>query len=209
LVKINNREKKLIVLDGNISSGKTTIGNELAKTGLLAFLEEPVLEWQTKYSENILDLFYKDKKRYSYMFQSAAFLTRAKTWDEILKMTDHSNVIMERSIFSDRFVFARMLHESGDMLDIEWELYCEMWEWLNKRWCNEPDTIVYIKTSPEICFERMGGRGRQEETGVSLGYLKDLHRMHEEWLGDLDNVITIDGSLPFNTEDILIELNII
>jgi len=202
-------EKKLIVLDGNISSGKTTIGNELAKTGLLAFLEEPVLEWQTKYSENILDLFYKDKKRYSYMFQGAAFLTRAKAWDEILEMTDHSNVMMERSIFSDRFVFARMLHESGDMLDIEWELYCEMWEWLSERWCEEPDTIVYIKTPPEICFERMGGRGRQEETGVSLGYLKDLHRMHEEWLGELDNVITIDGSLQFNVDDILTELNII
>jgi len=68
----------IITLEGNISSGKTTVGNAIAETGRASFIEEPVGIWQTKYSENLLDLFYKDKKRFAYMFQNAAFLSRAK-----------------------------------------------------------------------------------------------------------------------------------
>ena len=207
----------IITLEGNISSGKTTIGEAIAKTGRASFVEEPVGVWQTKYSENLLDLFYKDKKRFAYMFQNAAFLTRAKTRTEILKMTDHSNVVLERSIYSDRFVFARLLHEAGDMLDVEWELYCDMWDWLNERWCDEPDKIVYIRTSAETCFERMGGRGREEETGVSLDYLRLLDTAHEEWLGEANNscltndqehVIIVDGESEVCVDSLLDKLGI-
>ena len=198
----------IITLEGNISSGKTTVGNAIAETGRASFIEEPVGIWQTKYSENLLDLFYKDKKRFAYMFQNAAFLSRAKTRSEILEMTDHSNTFLERSIYSDRFVFAKLLHETGDMLDVEWELYCEMWDWLNERWCDDSDVTVYIRTSAEICFERMGGRGRQEETGVSLEYLQLLEAQHESWLFGNKCVIMVDGSEKIDPEALLDKLNI-
>lgn len=204
----------IITLEGNISSGKTTIGNAIAKTGRASFVEEPVGIWQTKYSDNLLDLFYKDKKRFAYMFQNAAFLSRAKTRSEILEMTDHSNVLLERSIYSDRRVFAELLHESGDMLDVEWELYCEMWEWLNARWCDDSDVTVYVRASAKTCFERMGGRGRQEETGVSLEYLQLLEAKHESWLAgtnltnDQEHVIIVDGELEVDVESLLDKLGI-
>lgn len=41
---------------------------------------------------------------------------------------------------------------------------------------------VYLRTTPEIVFERMKQRGRSEETSVSLDYLKQLHGLHENWL---------------------------
>ena len=199
----------IITLEGNISSGKTTIGKAMARTGRVSFVEEPVSIWQTKYSENLLDLFYKDKKRFAYMFQNAAFLTRAKTRTEILRMTDHSNVVLERSIYSDRFVFARLLHEAGDMLDVEWELYCDMWDWLNERWCDEPDKIAYVKTSVETCFERMGGRGREEETGVSLAYLRLLDDAHNSWLtNDQEHVIIVDGESEVDVDSLLEKLKV-
>lgn len=31
-------------------------------------------------------------------------------------------------------------------------------------------------------YERIKARGRPEEKGISLDYLKDLHQSHEEWL---------------------------
>lgn len=41
---------------------------------------------------------------------------------------------------------------------------------------------VYLKTTPEVVYERMKVRGRSEETSVSLDYLKQLHNLHEDWL---------------------------
>lgn len=42
--------------------------------------------------------------------------------------------------------------------------------------------LVYLRTTPEVVYERMKVRGRSEETSVSLDYLKQLHDLHEDWL---------------------------
>lgn len=42
--------------------------------------------------------------------------------------------------------------------------------------------LVYLRTTPEVVYDRMKVRGRSEETSVSLDYLKQLHDLHEEWL---------------------------
>lgn len=34
-----------------------------------------------------------------------------------------------------------------------------------------------------MAFERVSRRARGEESTVRLGYLSDLHQLHEEWLG--------------------------
>lgn len=41
---------------------------------------------------------------------------------------------------------------------------------------------VYLRTTPEVVFDRMKVRGRSEETSVSLDYLTQLHNLHEDWL---------------------------
>ena len=49
----------------------------------------------------------------------------------------------------------------------------------------ELDLIVYLRTDPEVAYDRMLQRGRSEETGNAgppLGYLKILHKAHEDWL---------------------------
>lgn len=43
-------------------------------------------------------------------------------------------------------------------------------------------SLVYLRTTPEVVYERMKARGRSEETSVSLDYLKQLHDLHEDWL---------------------------
>lgn len=42
--------------------------------------------------------------------------------------------------------------------------------------------LVYLRTTPEVVYERMKVRGRSEESTVDLGYLKQLHDLHEDWL---------------------------
>jgi len=99
-------KRTMILFEGNIAAGKSTVGRRLAESGLFDFIEEPVGSWQKDFAANLLELFYKDPKRWSFTFQLAAFTTRAKTWTEVLAMTDHQNVVLERSIYCDRYVFA-------------------------------------------------------------------------------------------------------
>lgn len=45
-----------------------------------------------------------------------------------------------------------------------------------------PDGFIYLRASPDTCHQRMKSRKREEEGGVSLEYLRDLHEKHESWL---------------------------
>lgn len=42
--------------------------------------------------------------------------------------------------------------------------------------------IVYLRSSPQLCYERIQKRKRLEESTVSVGYLQVLHETYEHWL---------------------------
>jgi deoxyadenosine/deoxycytidine kinase len=190
---LGGEEKCMILFEGNIGAGKSTVGKRLRDTGLVAFIEEPVGAWQRDFDENLLDLFYRDGHRWAFTFQLAAFATRAKTWTEVLAMTDHRNVVLERSIYCDRYVFAKNCYQSGLMSKTEWQLYCRLWDWLQSHWCAEPDKIVYLRTPAKVCDVRINERDRTEESGIPLKYLGDLEGLHDEWLLGNPKVIVVDG----------------
>jgi len=186
-------EKTMILLEGNIGAGKSTVGQTLKESGVFAFIEEPVGAWQEGFASNLLALFYENPKRWAFTFQLAAFTTRAKTWAEVLARTSHRDVVLERSIYCDRYIFARNCYESGLMEKTEWQLYCSLWDWVRTNWPTDPDVIVYLRTPAEVCLERIRERGRAEESKVPLQYLKDLERLHDEWLLENPQVIVLDG----------------
>lgn len=192
----------MILFEGNIAAGKSTIGRRLAESELFGFVEEPVGAWQQDFEENLLDLFYRDTNRWAFTFQLAAFTTRAKTWTEVLSMIDHRNVVLERSIYCDRFVFAKNCYQSGLMKKTEWQLYCKLWDWLESNWCTEPDKIVYLRTPAEVCLERIEARGRDEETTIPIEYLRDLEILHDEWLIDNPKALVIDGCKQWTAQEI-------
>jgi len=192
----------MILFEGNIAAGKSTVGRRLAASELFAFVEEPVGAWQGEFEENLLELFYRDTNRWAFTFQLAAFTTRAKTWSEVLAMTDHRNVVLERSIYCDRYVFAKNCYQSGLMKKTEWQLYCKLWDWLESNWCAEPDKIVYLRTPAEVCLERIESRGRAEETTIPMEYLRDLERLHDEWLIDNPKTVMVDGCKQWTAREI-------
>ena len=185
--------KSMYLLEGNIAAGKSTIGEILRDEFGYGFIEEPVSAWQKDFDENLLDLFYSDMKRWAFTFQLAAFITRAKTRGEVLALDDHDKVILERSIFCDRYVFAKNCYESGLMKKTEWQLYCKMWDWLQSNWCAEPDKIIYLRVPASICADRIELRGRDEENGIPFEYLHDLEILHDEWLLENPKCIIINA----------------
>jgi deoxyadenosine/deoxycytidine kinase len=192
----------LISIEGNIGSGKSTLVEYLKSLGTYLFVDEPVNEWLTikdKDGSNALECFYKDKKENAFCFQILAYITRLKKLMDKLK-NNPSNVIIitERSIETDRNVFAKMLYEDGFLSSIEWETYNY---WFNTfKDVSKVDLIIYIKTSPEKCLERINKRNRVEESNIKLDYLEKCNKYHDDWLQLLnESIIIIDGHKSVDT----------
>ena len=203
---------KFFFIEGNISSGKSTfislLENFFPKCKVIY---EPLDVWKDLKDEdgkNILDHFYTDMKKYAYAFQSTAFLSRVIRLKEISDSTE-DYVFIERSVYSDKNIFAKNCHESGIMSTIESKLYHQWFNWMENYFNIPQKYFIYLKCDPEISHKRIKERNRPEEESVSLEYLKTLHNLHEEWLNSRDDVLTLDASLPFrdDTKSLNILLN--
>jgi len=189
-------------LEGNIGAGKTSLGKALQESKQFEFLEEPVDRWRGGFANNLFEMFYKDMSRWSFTFQIMAFITRAKTWSEVLERIEGDHVVLERSIFTDRHVFAKNLYAVGAMNDSEWQLYQQLWDFLALNYCEKPSRIIYLRTPAEICLERITLRGRSEEKAIPLDYLKRLEDLHDEWLMDHEQAIVLDGTRQWTVSEI-------
>lgn len=155
-----------------------------SETGLKKLVKKKVVK-------NILQMFYDDPKRYALMFQHLVFTTRIR---KIERLRLPGLNIIERSVFSDREVFARTCIDHS----VEKKIYDHLYEFMLDTTGLPCDGFIYLKCDPETCFRRGQKRGRKEEkSGVTLEYLTKLHKKHEEWLMDpklKDKVFIIDVS---------------
>jgi deoxyadenosine/deoxycytidine kinase len=200
MAEFTKDDRLMILLEGNIGAGKTTVGQALASSDAFDFIEEPTAAWREGFAANMLELFYSDTKRWAFTFQICAFITRAKTWKEVLAYTDHSRVVLERSIFCDRYIFAENCFRTGLMSPPEYQLYCGLWEFLVSNYCVEPDLTLYLRTPAAICLDRIKVRDRQEEVGIPLEYLLQLEYLHDEWLLNNPRAILLDGEQRWTAE---------
>jgi deoxyadenosine/deoxycytidine kinase len=189
----------LVLLEGNIAAGKTTLGAQLAASAFFEFVPEPVERWQGGFAANLLERFYTDTQRWSFTLQICAFVTRTQA---LQAHAADPNVpervrVFERSIYCDRHVFAKNLHQHGFMDDTEWALYLHFWNHLRDS-APIPDAIIYLRTPAEECYRRLQVRGRSEEKAIALEYLQQLEARHDEWLLTAENavypVVVLDGT---------------
>lgn len=188
----SNSKKMLLIVEGNMGAGKSTFLTILKKRLDLDIIYEPTDKWQNVGADgNILDLFYKDTKRWAYTFQSFAFITRVQAVLDAMKRKDAKKLqVLERSVYCDRFCFAKNCYESGTMTALEWQMYKDWFTWLVESYTQRPDGFIYLKTEPKTCYDRMKKRDRNEERSVPFSYLELLNKKHEDWL--IDKTETID-----------------
>lgn len=180
---MNEMNQKSFILEGNIGVGKSTFLKMISHYLNVQIVYEPHEKWQgSGDTANLLDKFYKDTKRWAYTFQSYAFITRIKEQQEYAKKNPFSIQILERSVYSDRYCFAKNCFEMGLMSELEWKLYQEWFSWLIDNYTTKPAGFIYLQTEPSICYDRIKKRNRYEEANVSLDYLQKLHAKHEQWL---------------------------
>jgi deoxyadenosine/deoxycytidine kinase len=187
----------VIVVDGVVGAGKSTLAQKLSdKLGIPIYHE---LQNQT--TMNLLEEFYKDKKRWAFTLQIHFLNERFRMIKEIHK---NGGGILDRSIFGDR-IFASMLNEDGYMTDEEFSTYSTLLDNMLEHSKN-PTLLVYINCDLETAMERIKIRGREMEQSVDEIYWKRLNQKYTQWCNsyDISDKLSIDAKSyhPDNEEDI-------
>jgi deoxyadenosine/deoxycytidine kinase len=207
---ISGTKPILISIDGLIGSGKTYLLNQLKKEyPEWHFIDEPLDTWtalKNEKGESLLEVFYKDKMRWSYTFQNCAVLSRYRNikksiddWRfECISNPDvrrHNIFVTERCIETDFNVFAQMLHDDGYLDGIEWDLYKQWYRMLHDQ--ANVNGIVYVNTPADISMERIHLRARKGEDIIPMDYLENLDKYHKKWINN-----TSTQFLIYNNYDI-------
>jgi len=202
-------------IEGNIGSGKSTFVNKLKsyfknnkfrnyEEKDICFLEEPVNIWENiknEYNENIIECFYKNQEKYAFSFQIMAYISRLALLRKAVKK-NYKIIFTERCVYTDKNVFAKMLHDSGMIEKINFEIYCKWFDEFISEFSNFE--FIYIQTNPEIAHNRIIKRNRTGED-IPLDYIKKCHNYHEEWLKEQKNVTTLNGNVERNTNDLFMD----
>ncbi len=201
-------EPIIISIDGNVGSGKSTLLAKLKERfSNIHFIDEPVDVWTRFVDENgdsLLQVFYKDRKRWSYTFQNVAFMTRVRAitraindWKKDCKINPenikHNIFVTERCVDTDFNVFAKMLHEDNSINKMEWDIYRQWYRFLSVD--TKVSGLVYVNCEPEKCKDRIGIRNRTGEDSIPIEYLQQLHKYHEGWINNTSiPVLRIDSN---------------
>ena len=178
----------MFYIEGNIGAGKSTFitlfEKFLKNDEHSHLLLEPVDSWlNTKDSQgkHILQHYYEDQKKYGFTFQMNAFISRVHEIEEMKKLNKKFNFV-ERSVYTDRNVFTQLNVESGNIDEIQKKVYEQWFSVFSEKFELRPQGYIYLKTTPEICEERIKKRDRSGESSIPLEYLKKLDTLHTEWL---------------------------
>ena len=176
--------KRLILVAGNIGSGKTSLTEKLGER----------LGWRTAY-ESVADNpylpdFYADMKKWSFHLQ--VFFLGHRAQQHLALAHSEVSAISDRSIYEDAHIFARALHHMGNLTERDYLSYRAVFD-LVVGGLPQPDLLLYLRTPVPVLMERIHGRGRSMESGITAEYLTLLETFYDEWLKtfDLCPVLTI------------------
>ena len=196
----------IISIEGNIGSGKSTLLSNLKNyykdNKHVIFLKEPVDEWEKIKDEKgvtILEKFYENQEKYSFPFQMMAYVSRIKVMRDTLnesiikkeimdlirdnvknKEEKKIVIITERSLYTDKLVFAKMLYDSGKIEYINYQIYLNWFDTFSSEF--PVNKIIYVKASPEVCYNRIAKRSRRGEDNIPLDYLSNCNLYHNNML---------------------------
>lgn len=176
---------KHIAIAGNIGAGKTTLANKLShhygwRTEFEAVEDNPYL----------VD-FYNDMKQWAFHLQ-VYFLNSRLQQVKRIRESEHT-VVQDRSIYEDCYVFAKNLHESGNMSDRDYRNYLELFDSMAAV-ITPPDLLIYLRADIPKLVGQIEKRGRGYEETIRIDYLKNLNKHYEAWVKqyDIGKLIIID-----------------
>ncbi len=176
--------KHLILVAGNIGSGKTSLTERLGQR----------LGWHTAY-ESVLDNpylpnFYKDMKTWSFHLQ--VFFLGHRAQQHMQMAADPRSAIIDRSIYEDAFIFCRALNHMGNLNELDYRTYMNVYNLVVAN-LPVPSMLIYLRCPVEVLMKRIHKRGRDMESGIDADYLSLLESYYDDWTQTFDQcpVLTI------------------
>ena len=193
---------KFISIEGNIGSGKSTLVEELKRhihNERICFLEEPVELWNTimdKDGITMIENYYKDTKKYAFSFQMMAYISRLSILKKAIESNQYDVILSERCLYTDKHVFCQMLYDNNLIDHLEYSVY--------NKWFDEFNIIshiqyVYLKTDPQISYERVLKRSRMGES-IPFDYLETCSQYHDNWL--CKDTLVIDANVENSPDNV-------
>ncbi len=176
--------KRFIVVAGNIGTGKTSVTERIGAR----------LGWRTAF-ESVADnpylaQFYADMRQWAFHLQ--VFFLGHRAQQHLALAQDPESAISDRSIYEDAHIFARALYHLGNLSERDYRSYRTLFD-LVVASLPKPDLLLYLRAPVPVLMERIHGRGRSMESGITADYLTLLDSFYDEWLRtfDLCPVLTI------------------
>ncbi len=177
-----------IAVAGNIGSGKTTLTTLLAKH----FKWEP--HFESVDDNPYLHSFYEDMRRWSFNLQIYFLNNRFR---QIVAIRESGkNVIQDRTIYEDAYIFAPNLHEMNLMTSRDFDNYRSLFD-LMVSFIQPPDLLIYLRATVPTLVNQIQKRGREYEESIRLDYLKSLNERYEKWMNSYDDgkklIVNVDN----------------
>lgn len=179
--------KRLVLVAGNIGTGKTSITERIGVR----------LGWQTSY-ESVADNpylpdFYGNMAQWSFHLQ--IFFLGHRAEQHLALANNPQSSISDRSIYEDAYIFARVLRHMNNLSERDYQSYRTLFDLIVKN-LPRPDLLLYLQAPVPVLLERIQQRGRQMEGGITSEYLSLLDAFYREWLDsfDLCPVLTIHSA---------------
>lgn len=187
-----------VAIAGNIGAGKTTLTKLLAKH----------YKWEAQLEDVVdnpyLDDFYNEMERWSFNLQVYFLNSRFRQVNQIQQ--SGKDIIQDRTIYEDAFIFAPNLHAMGLMTNRDFKNYSSLFD-LMESFVKGPDLLIYLRSSIPNLVAQIHKRGRDYENSISIDYLSRLNERYEAWITKYDKgkllIIDVDA-LDFvsNPEDL-------
>lgn len=174
-----------IIVEGNIGSGKSTFLSYLNTKGIVC-VQEPIELWNNYNGVNCFEKLYTDPEKWAFKFQCMTLMTFLESESKVReKLQQKEHVFFERSIESVIHIFVKLLTDEKIITPDDKNLLVGFYNTLyNTKVIQPPDYIIYFKSSPDTCYERMKHRNRSGEEHVSLNYINSIHQLYESYIGN-------------------------
>ncbi len=183
--------KRIVIVAGNIGSGKTSL------TELLGSRLGWCMAFESVSDNPYLPDFYASMRNWSFHLQVFFLGHRAQQYLDIVALPN--SVILDRSIYEDAYIFARALHQMGNLDERDYVCYRRVFDLVVSR-LPAPDLLIYLKAPVDVLVKRIHRRGRPIESGITHEYLSLLESYYGDWIQSFDvcPVLTIHtGDLDF------------
>lgn len=170
----------LILIEGNIAAGKSSLTSALEKELGAKSFQEP-LE-----TNPYLQDYYKDPKRWALEMQLFLLAQRVATQNEAIEFIKKTGrpAVIDRSIFGDA-VFAKRNWLDGNIDDRGYKTYLQHLDLHVDKLKLDP-LIIYLNVKPEVCHDRIVNlRKRSYEAAIPLNYIQGLDECYRQMIDDL------------------------